>query len=147
MENISSPRKAKELGIGQVYQQAELVPEISVAENIFIGEADFGSKGFIRWSHMVKAAQELLKKYDLPIDAEAKVGTLSVANQQLVAIVKVIQRNPKILILDEPTAVLSDKEIALLFKIIDQLKEKNTSIIYISHKLDEFLEFRTAWLF
>lgn len=137
LENISSPGKAKELGIGQVYQQAELIPEISVAENIFIGEADFGSKGFIRWSHMVKAAQELLKKYDLPIDAEAKVGTLSVANQQLVAIVKVIQRNPKILILDEPTAVLSDKEIALLFKIIDQLKEKNVSIIYISHKLDE----------
>lgn len=137
IENINSPSRAKELGIGQVYQQAELVPEQTVAENIFLGEAGFGSGGFINWRRMFEKAGKLLRQYGIPVDEHVKVGELNVANQQLVAITKVLQRNPKILILDEPTAVLSDKEVELLFKIIDKLKEQHITIIYISHKLDE----------
>ena len=134
---IENPGKAKKLGIGQVYQQAELVPHLTVAENIFLGEEKFGIKGMIHWGQMFQKAQELLEKYEIPVDAHAITGELNVANQQLVAIVKVIQRKLKILILDEPTAVLSDKEVEILFKMIDKLKEQKTTIVYISHKLDE----------
>lgn len=135
--NINSPAKAKQIGIGQVYQQAELVPELSVAENIFLGEDKFGSKGFIRWGKMFQEAEKILSMYGIPIDVKIPVGKLNVANQQLVAIAKVIQRQPKILILDEPTAVLSDKEVELLFDIIEKLRKLRITIIYISHKLDE----------
>lgn len=137
LENIIDPSKANELGIGQVYQQAELVPELTVAENIFLGEKGFGIKGWVSWKRMYDEAKRLLKQYDIPINEHEVVGNLNVANQQLIAIAKVIQRNLKILILDEPTAVLSDKEVELLFKIIDKLKAKKITIIYISHKLDE----------
>lgn len=142
LQNINSPSAAKELGIGQVYQQAELVPELTVAENIFLGESGFGKKGFIEWNGLFKKAKEILDCYGIPIHEESKVGDLNVANQQMVAIAKVIQRGPRILILDEPTAVLSDQEVELLFRIIDQLKKQKVTIIYISHKLDEI--FRIA---
>lgn len=137
LENSLDPSKANALGIGQVYQQAELVPELTVAENLFLGEKDFGIKGLLNWKRMYNESRRLLDQYDIPIDEHEIVGNLNVANQQLIAIAKVIQRDLKILILDEPTAVLSDKEVELLFNIIGKLKEKHITIIYISHKLDE----------
>jgi ABC-type sugar transport system, ATPase component len=135
--NIVNTLSAKKLGIGQVYQQAELVPELTVAENILLGESGFGKKGFLNWSSLYSKANQIFVKYNIPIDVRVKSNSLNVANQQLVAIAKVLQRNPKILVLDEPTAVLSDKEVELLFEVINKLKAEKVTIIYISHKLDE----------
>ena len=136
-EAITNTTRAKALGISQVYQQAELVPELSVGENILIGESGFGNSGFYSVRSSIRKAQEVLDHYNIPIDASVKLKSLNVANQQMVAIAKVIQRDLKVLILDEPTAVLSTEEIELLFRIVAQLKEKKVAIIYISHKLDE----------
>ncbi|HML38171.1 MAG TPA: sugar ABC transporter ATP-binding protein [Bacillota bacterium] len=135
--NIGSPLAAKKLGIGQVYQQAELIPELTVAENIFLGETGFGNKGLVSWNSLYSQAGKILENYNIPIDATEKIKNLNVANRQMIAIAKVLQRHPKILILDEPTAVLSDLEVELLIKIINKLKENKVTIIYISHKLDE----------
>lgn len=129
---------AKRLGIAQVYQQAELVPDLTVAENIFLGEPLMS--GVIRWTELFSRAEALLCEYGIPINARAKVKTLNVANRQLVAVAKVLQREPALLILDEPTAVLSSQEVGILFRLIDILKQKGTTIIYISHRLEELFQ-------
>ncbi|MDY3619494.1 sugar ABC transporter ATP-binding protein [Agathobaculum sp.] len=126
---------AKRLGIAQVYQQAELVPDLTVAENIYLGEKLMN--GVVKWGQLFARTEALLSEYGIPIDARAKVGTLNVANRQLVAVAKVLQREPKLLILDEPTAVLSDQEVTILFHLIEVLKKKGTTMIYISHRLEE----------
>ena len=126
---------AKRLGIAQVYQQAELVPDLTVAENIYLGEKLMN--GVVKWRQLFARTEALLAEYGIPIDARAKVGTLNVANRQLVAVAKVLQREPKLLILDEPTAVLSDQEVTILFHLIEVLKKKGTTMIYISHRLEE----------
>jgi len=135
--NITSPSYAKKIGISQVYQQAELIPELTVAENILIGEMGFSSKGFINWKELKKTACKFIEKYQLSIDPDEKIKNMSVANRQLVSIVKVLLRNPKILIFDEPTAVFSNLEVNLLMNIINQLKKDQITIIYISHRLEE----------
>lgn len=137
-EEYSDTITAKKLGIAQVYQQAELVPDLTVAENIFLGESLMN--GVVRWKELFLQAQIILKEYGIPIDARAKVKTLNVANQQLIAVAKVIQREPKLLILDEPTAVLSNQEVAILFRLIEILKKKNVTMIYISHRLEELFQ-------
>lgn len=126
---------AKRLGIAQVYQQAELVPDLTVAENIFLGEPALG--GIVQWGALFEKTEALLAEYGIPIAARAKVKTLNVANRQLVAVAKVLQREPSLLIFDEPTAVLSDKEVTILFRLIEILKKKGTTMIYISHRLEE----------
>ena len=130
---------AKKLGIGQIYQRAKIVSELSVAENIFLGEVDSPCKAIISYNKIFKKAQQLLNEYELNIDVEAKMKNLSVASCQLVAIAKVLQRNPEIIIFDEPTSVLSENEVYVLFNLIKKLQEKNKTIIYISHRLDEIL--------
>lgn len=137
-EEYSDTVAAKKLGIAQVYQQAELVSDLTVAENIFLGEPLLN--GVVRWKELFLQAQIILKEYDIPIDARAKVKTLNVANRQLVAVAKVLKREPKLLILDEPTAVLSDQEVVILFRLIKILKEKNVTMIYISHRLEELFQ-------
>lgn len=134
-EEYNNTIAAKKLGIAQVYQQAELVPDLTVAENIFLGEPVMS--GVVKWGILFARAQALLAQYGIPIDARAKVKTLNVANRQLVAVAKVLQREPKLLILDEPTAVLSDQEVTILFHLIEVLKKKGTTMIYISHRLEE----------
>ena len=135
--NITSPLYAKKIGIGQVYQQAELIPELTAAENILIGEMGFSRKGLVNWKELKKRACAFIEKYQLSIDPDEKIKNMSVANRQLVSIVKVLQRNPKILIFDEPTAVFSNLEVSLLMSLIDQLKRDQITIIYISHRLEE----------
>ncbi|MEF9973427.1 MAG: sugar ABC transporter ATP-binding protein [Clostridia bacterium] len=137
---ISNTIKAKRLGIGQVYQRAELVPELTVAENILLGEKEFSQKGFVSAKWGREKVGMLLRKYDFPIRPEQIVGALSGALCQLVAIAKVLHRNPQVIILDEPTAVLSDKEVKLLFGMIEELKREKKTIIYISHRLEEVFQ-------
>ena len=138
--NLSNTIRAKKLGIGQVYQRAELVSELSVAENVLLGEHDFSSRGIISKKSMYEKVTAILERYALPVRANQKVSELSSAMCQLVAIVKVLYRDPKVIILDEPTAVLSDKEVKLLFQMIDDLKRQKKTIIYISHRLEEIFQ-------
>ncbi len=135
--DISSAADAKRFGIAHVYQQAELVPESTVAENIFLGDAAMSQKGIVSWKKLFARTGELLAKYGIPIDPALPVKKLNIAMRQLVAVAKVLMQNPEIVIFDEPTAVLSDKEVAILFNIIAKLQAEKTTIIYISHRLEE----------
>lgn len=134
---IRSAAESRSLGIAQVYQQAELIPELTVAENLFLGDNSVHKRGFLVWKELFQRARALFKEYNLDIDPHKKVKSLNVATQQLVAIAKVLLQQPKLVIFDEPTAVLSDNEVKILFDIIDQLKSEHTTIIYISHRLEE----------
>lgn len=137
---ISSPKDAKDLGVAVIYQEFMLAPDLTVAENIFIDK--LVQSGFIiNWKELKRKAKEQLLKLGFEdIDPGAKVETLSVAYQQVVEICKCLTRNSKVLVLDEPTAVLTFSEIKKLFEIIRQLKKDGVSIIYISHRLEEIFE-------
>lgn len=136
--DIKGPHEAIEKGIGMVHQHFMLIPVFTVAENIVLG---FEPKGFrFNVQEAEKKILEISKKYNLEIDPKAKVGDLSVGMQQRVEILKAFYRNARLLILDEPTAMLTPQETRELFKIINNLKSQGISILFISHKLDEVLE-------
>lgn len=127
---------AARAGIGVIYQELALIPELSVAENIFLGnEPRVGP--FILWHEVWERARELLERFAVDIDPMAKVRELGVGRQQLVEIVKALSRNSKILILDEPTAALSESEVEKLLEILTDLRSRGVTCVYISHKLDE----------
>ena len=140
-EVLGSPKESQRLGIGIIYQEFALVPELTVAENIFLKDLKKGSS-IINWNNLFTAAQEILDKFNFGLDAHTKVGTLSVAWQQMVEITKALSKNAKILILDEPTAVLAGPEVDMLFEILDSLRRSGVTILYISHRLEEI--FRIA---
>lgn len=133
---ILNPHIGRKLGIGIIYQEFALAPDLTVAENIFLGRLSNG-KGLIDWSRLYKKANELLESVGFTINPRLLVGELSVAYQQVVEITKALSEHVKILILDEPTAVLAPQEVERLFEILAKLKQRNVSIIYISHRLDE----------
>ncbi len=136
----NSTAVAKAKGISQVYQMAELAPELTVAENICLGEKAHASRGIVSWKRMNEQTEELLQHYGMPIHARTQVKTLNTAMRQFVAIAKVLFRKPKLVIFDEPTAVLSDNEVVILFRIIESLKKEGITIIYISHRLEEVFQ-------
>lgn len=134
---LQSPKDAKNLGITVIYQEFMLAPDLTVAENIYIDKLAAG-KFTINWKELGRKTKEQLVRLGFgSIDPNAKVGSLSVAYQQVVEICKCLTRNMKILVLDEPTAVLTFSEIEKLFDIINKLKAEGISIIYISHRLEE----------
>lgn len=137
---IQSPIHAKKLGIYQAYQRAEYVPELTIAENIFLGEEGYTKKGFVSWKKLYAEAQKSLDEYGLNLNAHTPMKNLSVAQCQLVTIVKMLRQKPELVIFDEPTAVLSDNEVEILFRMIRHIQKEKTSIIYISHRLDEIFE-------
>lgn len=134
-----TPAMSKELGIAIVYQELNLCPALKVYENIFLGSF-IGKGGFVNKREMRKRAAQLLKENHINIDIDAQVSTLTVAQMQLVEIVKAVSSDVKILILDEPTGTLTTKETKILFDLMRRLKDKGTSMIYISHKLNEVFE-------
>lgn len=137
---ISAPADAIALGIDVIYQEFMLAPDLTVAENIFIDKLSAG-KLIIHWSRLKKMAMEQLAKLGFEdIDPGARAGSLSVAYQQVVEICKCLTRKAKVLVLDEPTAVLTFSEIEKLFAVIRKLKKEGVSIIYISHRLEEIFE-------
>jgi len=137
--NFSSPRDSIEKGVAVIYQELDLVPTLSVANNIFLNREP--KKGFIFQNRtIIKNAEEILKKLDTNIDPLKKVKTLSVADQQMVTIAKALSQNVKILIMDEPTAVLGPEETKKLFNIVKQLKKQGIGIIFISHRLEEIYQ-------
>ena len=136
-----TPHSAQRMGISVIYQELELIPYLSVAENIMLGQAPSGLPGgFISWSKTYEAAKQILDDLGVDIDPRASVKDLGVALQQMTEIAKALSRNADIIVMDEPTSALTDQEIPQLFEAIRRLKAQNKSVIYISHRLEELYE-------
>jgi ABC-type sugar transport system ATPase subunit len=135
---IKSPRQARKLGIALAHQELSLVPELSAAENIFLGDEPRAAvPGFIARQRLRDEARRVLAGMGVELDVGLKVSELSVARRQLVEIAKGLAGNPRVLILDEPTGSLTAREAADLFAVIGRLRAQGAAIVYISHKLDE----------
>mgnify|MGYP000966768036 CR=1 FL=1 len=137
---MNSPQDGKELGIRAIYQELDLLPTLSVAENIFIEDVPRTNIGLVDWSTMNRRAEELLRTFDVQVDPHDLVKDLTVAEQQIVAIVKALSQDSKILIMDEPSAVLTGSELERLFNIIRELQKQGVGIVYITHRLVEVFE-------
>lgn len=137
--NIDSVAAAREAGVSIVHQELVLVPYMTVAENIFLGREP-GNKINVNRKQMSEEAQKLLDAYEMNIDANVPVERLTIAQQQMVEIVKAISFHSKILVMDEPTSSISDKEVGFLFETMRSLTKKGVGIIYISHKMSELEE-------
>ncbi len=137
---ISSPADAKKLGIAIVYQEVSLVDEMTIADNMFLGVEMRRGKVFVDRDAMLERAQKILSDFGLAISASDKVKSLSVAQQQMVEFAKAVFFEAKLFVLDEPTASLSNTEVAALFSQVRKLQEKGVTFIYISHRLDEIYE-------
>ncbi|MBO4628876.1 MAG: sugar ABC transporter ATP-binding protein [Treponema sp.] len=135
--SIKSPQDAQNMGISTVYQEITLCPNLTVAENIYIGR---GNYKFINWKEQKKKADELLTKLDIPAKATQQLGTCSLAVQQMVAIARAVDMECKVLILDEPTSSLDEHEVEQLFKLMRDLKAKGVGIIFITHFLEQVYE-------
>ncbi len=136
-----TPREASRAGIAIVHQELLLFPELTVAENVFLGHAPRGRAGFLDWQHMRQRARELLDSLDShDLDVDAKVGTLTVANRQRVEIARALSQDASVLIMDEPTAALADADVARLMEVVRRLRERGVGIVYVSHKLPEIFE-------
>ena len=135
---IAKPSDAKAYGIAVIFQEFTLVPHLSVAQNIFLGR-EFRSRwtGLLDQARMRREAQQILDELDMAIDPDAELVSLGVAQQQMVEIAKALSQNARILVLDEPTASLSDKETGKLFEMIAKLKARGVAMAYISHRMAE----------
>lgn len=132
-----SPADSIARHIKVVYQELDLVPGMSVAENVFLGAFPKTGNGFIDWPGLRRRTSELLAELGLNIDPDMPVGELRVAEQQLVEIARALSRQAQIVVMDEPTSALSPAEVERLFGVIEQMRRRNVAIIYVSHKLDE----------
>ena len=135
--NFTSPNQAIKAGISVIYQERQLVPGMSVMENIFLGDLPVGPAGILNKKKLRRDAQDIIEKFGLPIDPMTMVGRLPVAYQQMVEIMKAYQRDSKVIAFDEPTAPLTDKEIEILFKLIEKLKQEGKIVLYVSHRMAE----------
>jgi len=133
----ASPREAKKAGIHVIYQELVLFPELSVAENIFIGEEPRTRFGLIDRKALKAKARDILARLGHTLDPDVSVKALSVADQQMVEIAKALVGEVKLLVLDEPTAVISGRETELLFERVRMLRDAGVCVIYISHRLEE----------
>lgn len=138
--DIHNPHHAQELGISIIYQEFNLVPHLSAAENIFLGRERLQAAILINQKQIVSEARRVLDGLGVGIDVRQAVRDLGVAQQQMVEVAKALSQNARILIMDEPTSALTDVEIKELFAAIRQLKAEGVAIIYISHRLEELFE-------
>lgn len=137
---LANPEQAQQLGIATIYQELLLFPELSVAENIFMGHAPRGRWG-IDWGEMRQQAKNILASLDIhDLDVTRLVGTLSVGMRQRVEIAKALSQDTRVLVMDEPTAALTEGDVERLFSIVRILRERGVGIIYISHRLEEIFE-------
>ncbi|MCD9186486.1 MAG: xylose ABC transporter ATP-binding protein [Pyrinomonadaceae bacterium] len=136
VQQFKTVRDAENAGIAIIFQELSLVKELTVGENIFLGKEP-ARFGIINWAELYQKASKLLKDLHLAIDPRTPVGNLGIGQQQLVEIAKALSQKAKILVLDEPTAALTESEVETLFKILTDLKARGVGMIYISHKLDE----------
>ncbi len=140
-EQWNNPMEARNKGISVIHQEISLSPNLSIGENILMGTKFKKNKlGLVKWSEIYETADRVLKSIGSTLNPKANVSTLSVAQQQMVEIARSLSFNSEILIMDEPTASLTDKEIEKLFGIIEELKKKGVAIVYISHRMDEIFK-------
>jgi len=138
---IGNPREAQSYGIATIYQELLLYPELTVAENIFMGHAPRRRAGVLNWPEMRRRSLEILASLNIhDMDVNRKVNTLTVGNRQRVEIAKALSMNARVLIMDEPTAAITEADVERLFEIISLLKQRDVGIIYISHRLNEVFE-------
>ncbi len=133
----NSPALSKSRGIAAIYQQPALFPELTVAENIALGQERAGTFGIVDWKERRRIAKELLDRVGAKIDTETTAGELSMPQQQLVEIARALGSNAKVLIFDEPTASLSEEDTQNLFRVIRELRVQGVGMVYISHRLEE----------
>lgn len=138
--DFPGPREAIEAGISVIYQERQLIPSMSVMENIFPGALPKTKLGLYDKRRLYNEATEVIRKFGLDIDPLEPVGQLNIALQQMVEVMKAYRRNSDIIAFDEPTAPLTDKEINILFDLIRKLKEEGKVVIYVSHRLAEIFE-------
>jgi galactofuranose transport system ATP-binding protein len=134
--DFTSPQAAQNAGISTIYQEVNLVPLRTVTENIFLGR-EKKRFGLLQWRKMNQEATELLARFDVHIDVTQPLGGYNIAVQQMVAIARAVSVNAKLVVMDEPTSSLDEREVEVLFNVIRQLKRDGVSVIFITHRLDE----------
>lgn len=137
--NITDPQVADANGITIIFQELNLVDELSIAENIFAGRLA-GKGKLVNWKELNERAKVLLERISFDVDPRKLVGSLTVAEKQMVEIAKALSRNSRIILMDEPSATLTKKELDALFQIIRDLKKSGIAVIYISHRMEEIFE-------
>ena len=140
--HFSNTKEAEESGIAIIHQELNLIPNLTITENIFLGRELTNAFGLLDKKQMRKRTKDLLDKLKLQVDADATIASLKLGQQQLVEIARALLTNAEVIIMDEPTSAISESEVEVLFGIINELKQENKAIVYISHKLDEL--FRIA---
>ncbi|KXG44187.1 sugar ABC transporter ATP-binding protein [Tepidibacillus infernus] len=136
--HFKGPKEAEQAGIAVIHQELNIIPHLTVAENMFLGrELRLVKTGILRNKEMKQKTEEYLKRLGIEIDPDIPAGELSVGMQQMIEIAKAISLNAKVIIMDEPTAALTEKEIKTLFTVIRQLKDQGVGIVYISHRMEE----------
>ncbi|MBK0090608.1 sugar ABC transporter ATP-binding protein [Erwinia sp. S59] len=137
--SLSSTHQAEKHGISIIFQELNLFPNMNVMDNIFIAN-EFFQRGVINEKYQYALAKSLLERLELDVDPYAQLGELGIGHQQLVEIARALSKDTRVLIMDEPTSALSQSEVKVLFNVIDQLKRRGVTIIYISHRLEELME-------
>ena len=138
--SFADPRESQAAGISTIYQEINLIPLLSVAQNVFLGREPRNSLGLIDKASMNRAAAEILKRYGIQADVTAPLRSLGLGVQQMVAIARAISVDARVVIMDEPTSSLEAREVETLFGVIGQLREEGVGVIYVSHRLEELYE-------
>ncbi len=140
--SFSNPKEAEKQGIVVIHQELNIIPHLTVAQNMFLGkEITWRKTGILQKKQMHQQTLENLKRLGVTsIDPNENAGDLSVGKQQMIEIARAISTNAKMIIMDEPTAALTDREIESLFEVIDSLKKQGVSIVYISHRMEEIFK-------
>lgn len=137
--SFSGPMESSEAGIAMIYQELNYFPELTIAENIFMKRQP-GKPGMVNWSRMVTETQKIMDANSLPYNPRMKIKELPIASIQMLEIVKAVAFKAQVIIMDEPTSSISDKEVKMLFNTIERLKERGISFLYISHKMEEIFK-------
>jgi len=137
---FSNPHEAQQMGISIIYQEFNLIPNLSVAANVFLGREPHHRLGILKTSELNSQAKTILQRLGVDIDPRIRVSNLSVAQQQMVEIAKALSLNARVVIMDEPSATLGTKELENLFEVISALKKHDVAVIYISHRLEEIFK-------
>ncbi|WP_054023176.1 sugar ABC transporter ATP-binding protein [Bacillus sp. FJAT-28004] len=138
---FTDPTQAENRGVAIIHQELNIIPKLSVSENMFIGrQLTYGKTGIVRDKEMKRKTREYLQRLGVELDPDAAADTLSIGQQQMIEIAKALSKNAEVLIMDEPTAALTDREIEALFKIMNQLRREGVGIVYISHRMEEIFK-------
>jgi ribose transport system ATP-binding protein len=139
--HFHNPKEAEQSGIAVIHQELNIIPSLTVFENMFLGkELTVGRFGFTKDKEMKQKTKEYLNRLGIDLDPNVEAGKLSVGQQQMIEIARAVAANTEVLIMDEPTAALTDREIEALFKVISSLKEQGVAIVYVSHRMEEIFQ-------